>query len=51
MDEVEKCVEVIKNPQFCSSLYKINQIINSLARRFIPQVACSNSFLVLNYMI
>ncbi len=31
MDAFEKCVEVAKDPQFCSSLYKINQLINSLA--------------------
>ena len=31
MDEVEECVEATKDPQFCSSLYKINQLVNSLA--------------------
>jgi hypothetical protein len=31
MDEVEKCVKVTKNPQFCSSLYEINRLIDSLA--------------------
>jgi hypothetical protein len=31
MDKFEKCVEVTKDPQFCSYLYQINQLINSLA--------------------
>jgi hypothetical protein len=31
MDRFEKCVEVTKDPQFCSYLYQINQLINVLA--------------------
>jgi hypothetical protein len=31
MDRFEKCVEATKDPQFCSYLYQINQLINGLA--------------------
>jgi len=31
MDRFEKCVEVAKDPQFCSYLYQINRLINGLA--------------------